>query len=143
MHSFYGTLFTIIVTHSAVFVGFISCRLLCFPEFLEKKSISNPSATSLAGSSRSSNPPFFTEIQFFKVHAANECRVQSVTHLFLKKLHGKLYPRNNRRNIVRVKNQCVPILIPFFFTGNNPRLFQIPAKEKGQIQTGTCFGGSR
>ena len=89
------------------------------------------------------SPFFFTEIQFFKVHAANECRVQTVTHLFLKKLHGKLYPRNNRRNIVRGKNPCIPILIPLFFTGNHPRLFQIPAKEKGQIQTGTCFGGSR
>ena len=110
----------------------------------EKKSISNPSATSillLAAVRRI--PLFFTEIQFFKVHAANECRVQTVTHLFLKKLHGKLYPRNNRRNIVRGKNPCIPILIPFFFTGNNPRLFQIPAKEKGQIQTGTCFGCCR
>ena len=98
---------------------------------MKKKSIS----TRVPQAAR--RPPFFffTEIQFFKVHAANECRVQAVTHLFLKKLHGKLFRRNNRRKL--------RILTPLFFTGNHPRLLQIPAKEKGQIQTGTCFGGSR
>ena len=139
MHSFYGTLFTIIVTHSAVFVGFISCQLLCFPEFVEKKSISNPSATS----SRSSNPPFFYRNSIFQSTCCQRMSSTNCDPFILEKLHGKLYPRNNRRNIVRGKNPCVPILIPLFFTGNNPRLFQIPAKEKGQIQTGTCFGGSR
>ena len=82
MHSFYGTLFTIIVTHSAVFVGFISCQLLCFPEFVEKKTVFLTRV--LLAAVRRIPPFFFTEIQFFKVHAANECRVQTVTHLFLK-----------------------------------------------------------